>query len=198
MKLFIKEYWPYCIFACASVLHLFGAIIVDGYSLALLVMAFTPKLIPLIRKHFRRIQVGDVSMELAGDVNVGESLMVSETQNPKLEDDKTPQSPDQAKPQEVVKNEFAEEMERALSTLWHYQKQYHGSDKRAKSRWGMAPAENNYLLKAVLASMAIQGWVAKSEVGLYFLTDEGLDHCRENDFRLTSRGPHYTSFMPVQ
>lgn len=137
-------------------------------------------------------------MELAGDVNVGESLMVSETQNPKLEDDKTPQSPDQAKPQEVVKNEFAEEMERALSTLWHYQKRYHGSDKRAKSRWGMAPAENNYLLKAVLASMAIQGWVAKSEVGLYFLTDEGLDHCRENDFRLTSRGPHYTSFMPVQ
>ena len=187
---FLDKYWPQVVFGTAALLHLVKKIEIDVYVLALLLLAFMPKLLPLIRQHFKRIEIGDlVSLDLAGTVDTDKEHEETVIAPPAIQPSVADIVP------RAAKNEFGIERTRALATLWYYQKLLYG--KASSRRWGIIPAEDNYLLKCVLASLRVAGLVGKAQNGLFYLSDEGIADCERNDVELTKHGPYYTKFAPL-
>lgn len=197
----LNRFWPQCIFGLASILHLLKIIQVDVYFMLLLLLAFMPKLLPLVKGHVQSINIGDLFELIFYSPVDATKEAEKRPPEPSLG---TPASTDSPPPATVIParssppSEIPEEKFRILSTLWHYQKELYGAD--SAMRWGIAPSSSNTLLRLVLSILAAPGGgglVAKTDEGLYYLTDKGIAECKARDVELSASGPYYKNFAPL-
>jgi len=188
-----RKQWPFIILGIIALLHILKFIQIDGYAIALLILAFLPILLPLIARYLDSLKLTKDGFEanIKAD-NEGKSIDEIEKRGIAINsrqdfaNEKQPEFP------------FELPARRVLSTLWHYQKELFGKDSLRRWGFGVGIGNRDYgdFLRGVVKLYA-KDLIYIDDSGLAYLTNQGKDFCSAHSDILDADGPFYTKFSPV-
>jgi hypothetical protein len=196
MFVFLKRFlalivlrWPFILLGAAALLHILKVIQVDGYGIGLILIAFLPALLPVISTYFKTIKIGKdgieattiadnegrTSFELKGREEVSNSITPTQGTFP-----------------------YSIDSRRVLATLWHFQKELFGENSNRRWGFGVGIGATDYGdFSAGVAPLRDATLIHVDHRGLCYLTNEGVDFCREHRVILDADCPYYSRFTPA-
>lgn len=183
----VQSRWPFILLAVIAGLHILEIIHVDGYGIGLLIISFLPVLLPLISEYIEFLKLGKDGLEAKIRAD-NEGKTASEIDAPILfaNEDQSAGFP------------YSVDARRVLATLWHYQKELFGENSLRRWGFGVGIGASDYeTYREGTAQLRDDSLVHISDGGICYLTNEGIDFCREKGDILDADGPFYRQFAPA-
>jgi hypothetical protein len=181
--------WPFISLGVIALLHITKVVNVDGYALGLLILTFLPVVLKTITTYFESFKIGKDGVEAKAFADKhGKTAAELEERILAYNSNEPPVSP----------FPFHGESRAILATLWHYQKRTFGED--SLQRWGFGIGLGALDFRAFqngLIPLITANYVHQDQRGISYLTNEGVQFCKEQTAILDADGPHYTQFAPV-
>ena len=173
------------VFLLLSILDAAAVIEISWQTTVLLAIAALPILLPLLAKYLKWFKAGKEGIE--GEFRQGISRPEAASA--------AFAGPMQFMPQITSYELFSVWARKILKALWAYQIQYFGEDSR--ERWGFTVKQHSpdsFAFHIGIGELLYHQYVYADARGLYFLTDAGLDFCRQNRDAIEAERHYYQNF----
>ena len=87
---------------------------------------------------------------------------------------------------------------KVLRTLWYFQRQQFGEAQDKRWGFGIHPSAPDYVeFRAGATELLTSGLIAEDRRGLVFLSDSGMEFCKQHENELGDRNDMWTTFGPA-
>jgi hypothetical protein len=181
---------PFLFLGSIALLHIWGVVKVDTYGLALLILACLPAILPIIARSIKTFKISKEGMEVATTLADFEGKIISK--DGKLE------IAANSRDSEETTFPYPVASRRILATLWFYQKEGFGENSLKRWGFGVGLGASDYSeFQSGVTPLTQDKMVHVDQRGICYLTNEGMDFCREKKASLEAQGPFYKHFAPA-
>lgn len=157
--------------------------------IVLLGIAFLPILLPLLAFYVEEIGKDGFKLKRWNEGPVPESFSYASQPVP---------SPSPIQPTQRTLETYSRPARKVLRTLWTFQRQHFNNDFSRRWAFGIHPQAQDYLeYHTGITELHVAGLVENDRRGMVFLTDAGIDFCRNNPNVFCGGGDVWETFGPA-
>ena len=192
----IRRYWFYSLALIGAALHSSHIIAADWVAFALLLAAGVPAWLPTLARYIKALEKTEDGWKL---LLREDPLGLPAEQIQKIIDIQAEVVPQAALP--AAKRTYAElsvHARRVLKSLWHFQCQTFGEDDARRWGFGVGRQAPDYATFSIGAKeLEWDKYVFIDPRGLAYLTNEGVELCRQNKPAIQDEPLYYKQFTPA-
>jgi hypothetical protein len=189
----IRRNWFYLVALAAAVAHAFKWVVVDWLVFALLSAAGLPTWLPALARYVKALKKTEKGWELELKEDV---LGLPATNIEKIVEIEA-----QLVPPPQQKRTYAQlslHARRVLKSLWHFQLQTFGQQDPRRWGFGVGKAAPDFTTFSLGSKeLEWEKYVYVDPRSMVYLTNEGLEFCRQNQQALDAEPLYYHQFSPA-
>lgn len=164
------------IFIFLAYLEVCSSFIVSWETVAIFTLISSPFLLVLLALYVKKVKWGNKELETQSTSSTKQYVKEQE-----VKPQATPQELPIRREQNLISyNAVSDSGKKILRTLWHFQKQHFGID--SDKRWGFTIGKGSESRDFEFGAFTLlqQGAIIKDQRGMVFLTDSGLEFCKQH------------------